>query len=98
MFWFLVTMGIIALFCVSSLCWEVVNEWFQENKTLQKNEIGCLIKKRLENGNYKVIGGIFTKGILKTKKCVSSKAWEAEELDSDLEEKFNGKNKVVLEI
>lgn len=75
------------------LAWDEVSNWLNAN-TDSYSQYGELIKERLANGNYKVVAGVFNKHKNKT----ATNSWEAEELDSELESKFNRKNRIRLDL
>lgn len=94
MFWF-VFWGLSALLFLGMLCLEDIWGWFNDNKQVGADEIGIILKEKLRNGNYKVVAGIFKN---RTREIQVNNAWETEELDKSLEDLFDRKNEVIIEI
>lgn len=84
--------GIVALF-VGGLALAVIFDWFEDNKTPTSSH-GELIKRKLANGDYKVVAGIFDKRGVRT----ASETWETNELDDELKDYFGDKHRVRVEL
>lgn len=90
--WWWILAAIAGIF-VAGLTLGAIFGWFDEN-TQPTSSHGELIKKRLRDGNYKIVAGVFNKRGVRT----AETAWETDELDSDLAEYFDGRNRVRVEI
>jgi hypothetical protein len=74
------------------LSWNDVNGWMT---TQDAAHVGELVKSRLDNGNYKIVAGVFNAGGVK----IATKDWEAVELDDEIKSKFKRfKNRAVVKI
>ncbi|MCK6512129.1 hypothetical protein L6R29_19520 [Myxococcota bacterium] len=72
-------------------CWDEIVGWFSEKKT-DINDYGELIKHRLANGKYKLVGGVFSSRGMKKAENV----WETEQLDDELQKKFAYSNQIRI--
>ncbi len=90
MFLWLILGAVAGLFIIT-LTWTAISEWFAQNKTVNST-YGQLIKKKLANGNYKVIAGIFNKSGTRT----AIQAWETDELDEQVNDKFGNSNQIRI--
>jgi hypothetical protein len=70
-----------------------IMDWFHRNKTAT-SDYGELIKEKLADGNYRIIGGIFDKRGYQ----IASQTWETEKLDSDLQQRFGNKDRIHVEL
>jgi|GEM_PF-6260365 len=86
-------LGVVTGIFIITLTWTAISEWFADNKTVD-SAYGQLIKKTLANGNYKVIGGIFNKSGTRT----AIQAWETDELDEKINNKFGKSNQIRLKL
>jgi len=77
---------------IASLAWSAIKSWFSEN-ALPTTSYGELIKKKLSNGNYEVISGVFNNNT-----CIAKKKWVAKELDDDLKSKFGNQKIIKIEL
>ena len=93
MFWLWWVGAAIAAAFVVAIVWDDILEWMQGEK-VKDSAYGMLIKERLDNGNYRVVGGVFSK----SGKVRAEQAWESDELDDDLEEMFGSKKKIRVSI
>lgn len=85
--------AILALAAVTALAYKTITSWIDDNKT-DVSSYATLVKERLDNGNYKVVSGIFDdSGELEV-----GNGWEAEELDDELEREFNEAETVYINL
>jgi hypothetical protein len=71
--------------------WATVRNWVWGHKVPQGT--GEIVKKKLANGEYVVVAGVFSRYGAK----VATQTWKARQLDSDLEGEFrNGGGKIVV--
>ncbi|HYO71812.1 MAG TPA: hypothetical protein VEU33_37620 [Archangium sp.] len=90
--WWLIPLALGALL-LAGLTLATVLNWFDSNKSAS-SVYGKLIKERLANGNYRVVGGVFnTKG-----HCTDTQVWEATELDDDLKKYFGQQSQVKVKL
>ena len=90
--WWLLVPVVAALF-VGALALGTIKSWFSDNRQAS-TLYGELIKKRLRDGRYRVVGGVFDTRDTET----ATQTWEASEIDSDLEELFDGADRVKLRL
>lgn len=67
------------------LKWNDIIDWFKGREKLyqkDKHNVAIVIKEKMQSGDYKVVQGIFNK---KTSEFKDSKAYEAKELDEELQ-------------
>lgn len=87
---------VLTAIAVTVLKWDTVIEWFTGYKkkvSLQdKNDLGFTTAKKMENGEYKVVQGVFNQ---KTNKVKDATAYEAKELDKEMS-KFHEKDELVI--
>lgn len=91
MVWWWLAAGIAALFIVG-LALSRVMDWFADNRI--GNEYGIMMRERLASGNYRVVAGVFDKH--ETMTAVQS--WEAEALEGDLDQFFEGHDRVKIDL
>ena len=82
--------GAIALVLVA---FNVIKNWINnsKNKYPDANTVE-LIREKLENGNYHVIGGVFENG-----NKLETQEWEVDKDDADIKAEFGQKSKIVYE-
>ena len=74
---------------VSVLTWSAVEDWIQAHKV--DSGFAQIVRNRMANGNFRVVTGVFdSTGDLK-----SSEAWEAIELDTELQGRFSMEGNVI---
>jgi len=81
---------IIAALFVAVIAFSAINEFFDANVTDDSRYIQ-LVKERIDNGNVKVIAGVFDAN----EKIMATQSWEGEKLDDELEAVFNGQEYVL---
>src|SRR5690348_5359347 len=72
-----------------------IQSWFTSKEALLQDDadhLAVLLKKEAENGKIPIVQGIFSK---KTKKFVAAQGYQVEELESDLEKQFGGKQTII---
>jgi len=83
--------GTIALVMVA---FKVIKEWINRSRNRYPDaDTAELIRKKLENGNYHVVAGIFENG-----EELETQEWEVDKDDDDLKEEFGQKNKIVYDL
>ncbi len=90
--WWLIP-AILTVLLAGALTLSVVLDWFKGNKT-STSAYGTLIKERLANGNYKVVGGIFNAYGTRT----ATREWETSELDDELKAYFRSGDSARIEL
>jgi hypothetical protein len=90
MWWFLPVLALLALGC---LALATVLGWIDDNKSIGSC-YGELIKQRLSDGRYRVVAGVFNRSDQRT----AYETWETDEIDEDLEDYFDGRNRCRVEI
>lgn len=89
MFWLIP--ALIAIAIAGTLAFSVIKNWFQSKKT-QTTKYGVMIKERLKNGKYSIIGGVFdTKD-----KVTEAQKWETDSIDQELQREFGRENEVIV--
>lgn len=78
---------------IASLAWSAIKSWFSDH-TLDTSAYGEIIKNKLNNGDYRVVAGVFNRNGNRTAK----KTWHAKELEDDLQYKFGSNNKIIIEL
>lgn len=78
---------------IAVACWDDIIEWFKDNK-IKSSDYGEMIKQKMDNGNYKVVSGVFSANGTKR----TEKVWEAEKLDNELEQRFGSRSKIRIEL
>lgn len=78
---------------VFRLAWSTVSDWLVSRKVAM-GDVGNLVKEHLENGGYRVVGGVFsTSGQLREQTI-----WECTELDDELRRRLAGRSELKIEI
>lgn len=84
-----------AVVSMANLSAAIIDGWIDESK---KKHIDAttieILKEKLANGHYQIIGGIFNSD----GEQIESKQWEAENIDPDLAERFGQEDKIVLDL
>ncbi len=75
-----------AALVVAIVTWELISQWLTVVKS--KGTWAKIIKDRLDNGDFVVVGGVFDDADT----LVEEKSWRAKELDDELRQKFAGHN------
>jgi hypothetical protein len=84
---------------VVRITWKIIRKWMEKilgQKTWlfwKKNRALYLVKERLRNGNYRVIGGVFNRSL----ELTASEKWEGAELDNALINQFDGQDKIYIQ-
>jgi hypothetical protein len=89
-----VILGGLAILFLAKLAFDAIRNWF--NGAIDRHpdaDTATLVRKKLKDGNYRVVGGIFN-----GKKELESQTWEAKELDDELKAEFGHKNKIVYKL
>jgi hypothetical protein len=102
-FWFiplLIAAGIMGVIAVGVITYKKIKKWIEENRRDVPKEKVEIIKKKLGNGEYRVVIGVFKKrgplGVLG--KDYSGKiAFEGQDIDSEVEYRLRGRRKVVMD-
>ncbi|QMW05437.1 hypothetical protein [Spirosoma foliorum] len=76
---------------ITLLVWNDIYTWLNGNQ-VSEAKYAEIIKEKLDNGNYKVVAGVFTK----KGATLATKAWETKELDKDLQSKFGWNDKIKI--
>jgi len=88
-----------SLIAIAFLYYEEIMDWFEENlDTLHsnKNNLAFTITDMLDNGNYKVIQGIYN---TRNDEIIEGRGVEAEEIDEELlevHEEYEDENGIVI--
>lgn len=81
-----------AIIHVVELGLSAVKRWLSTNKT-SRNQVGSIVKTRLDNGEYRVVVGLVSSGTV-----VKSQSWQAERLDRDLRVKMGSRDSISLKV
>ena len=87
--WALLAAGAAALI----VSWDDIYNWLFVHKT-NINDYAELIKQKMNDGNVKIVAGVFTRNNVK----IASEEFVAESLDEELKKLFGNKDKVRIEI
>ncbi|GHV79255.1 hypothetical protein AGMMS49944_10460 [Spirochaetia bacterium] len=84
-----------AVVYLAEITYDAIMSWVDKARNRHPNAETCrLIKEKLDSGNYRIVTGIFdSKG-----EELESNTWEGEELDSELNAEFEGKEKLVYDL
>lgn len=75
------------------LAWSTVSDWLSSRKAAI-GDVGSLVKEHLENGGYRVVGGVFSdSGQLR-----QQTTWECTELDDELRRRLSGRSELKIEL
>lgn len=78
---------------VFRLAWSTVSDWMTSRRAAV-GDIGNLVKQQLENGSFRVVGGVFSgSGQLR-----GQMTWECSELDEELRRRLSGKRELKLQL
>jgi hypothetical protein len=70
--------------------WQAIQKWLNANRI--PGGTGRIIREKLQNGNYRVVSGVFdTQGTLQTQR-----SWEAARLDAELDNEFQRSNGTIV--
>lgn len=76
---------------IAVVAWSTVRNWVWGHQVPQGT--GEIVKKKLTNGEYVVVAGVFSRSGAK----VATETWRARQLDSELEGEFrSGGGKIVV--
>lgn len=78
---------------VAELAWSTISNWLQGNR-VQAGDCGTLIRQKLENGNFRVVGGVFGANRSQHNQAV----WECTDMDSELKHRFSGKDEITVKL
>jgi hypothetical protein len=69
----------------SYLTYQIIKEWFQDNKSLARNpnSVAATIKTSLDSGEYAVVQGVFDES---TGSAIKARTIKYDDLDSEMEE------------
>jgi hypothetical protein len=87
----------LAVVVLAIIYYDDIVKWFRARndiKVADKDNIAFTIKQRLENGDYKVVQGIFNK---RTDDLVEGHAMQSEKLDEELERQHESNELVIYE-
>lgn len=76
---------------IAMLTWLMVRNWLSSHKN-SNSDYGTLIKKRINNGDVRVVANVFSKHGTKR----ASQTWDAEEIDDELKRKFRHSNRIYV--
>ena len=65
--------------------------WINNNKS-NSSRYADIVRKKLDNGNYKVVAGIFNQSKYKT----AGSTWEASQLSDELKKKFGSRSVITI--
>ncbi|AJY69777.1 hypothetical protein [Geobacter anodireducens] len=82
--------GIIRVF---TLAWHMVNAWFGGHK-VSTRDVGRLFQKRLANGEFRVVGGVFSA----SGQVRQQVTWECSELDDELRRRLSGRSELTVKL
>jgi len=82
--------AIAAAIVVGVVTWHAISEWLAVAKS--KGTWAKIIKDRLENGDFVVVGGVFDD----QENIVEQRAWRAKDLDEELRKRFYGHNQYTI--
>jgi hypothetical protein len=89
MWWLWLLFGGLAAAALVTLTIAAVRDWFAAQRT-PASGCGELVRERLANGNYRVVGGVFDRRGIRT----ASASWEAQSLDGELQRSFGAGDRV----
>jgi len=87
----------LGLIIVAILNWDTIKDWFMGRKKLKqsdKDNVAFTLNKKLSNGKYNVVQGVFNKG---TNELLDGVQYEAKEIDDKLAEVHRNEELVVYE-
>lgn len=87
----LICIGLAIAGVAASLSWEAIRSWIASRN---KAKYAKLVKRKLSNGNVRIITGVFDSGLNK----IEEKSWEAASLDDELKAKFGPRNEVFITV
>ena len=88
------TAAVIYLIC---LFWDNIVEWFRNRNNIKnssRDNIAFTLQKKLDNGNYKTVQGIFNQN---THEMVDKQVIEHEQMDNQLAQTHRGQELVVYQ-
>ena len=86
-------LAVLGALWLASLAWDAISSWIEQNRT-PSTRYAELIRERLANGRYRVVGGVFTA----SGKCQARQAWEVDELDDDTRRVFGSRDRVRVKV
>lgn len=78
---------------VFTLAWHTVNAWFGGHK-VSTRDVGHLFQQRLANGEFRVVGGVFSA----SGQVRQQMTWECTELDDELRRRLYGRSELTIEL
>jgi len=90
---FSLLMALIIGVSLVGLAWSLIEDWLKSNTT-PASDHAEFIKERLNNGQYRIIAGVFDRHGGQT----AHNTWETEELCDDLKEKFGHRDRIRIEL
>lgn len=78
---------------VGSLALATINKWINSKKK-DNSSYAKLVKQELDNGNYKVVAGIFDRNGNRQ----SSEGWKTSKIESDLEQVFGSSDYAYIDL
>jgi len=91
MVWWWLIAAIVTIF-VASIAYDIINDWLQQHRTVSSSHAE-LIREKLDNGDYRVVAGVFDKRGTRT----AQQSWEGSSLDDDLQRKFGNRDVIRVE-
>ena len=82
-----------ALAIAAVVNWATIQSWIQSHRTPSSDYAG-LIKQKLANGKYRVVGGIFDKG----GNLQKSGSWETDNIDGELQRRFGYSDETRIQL
>jgi hypothetical protein len=101
MFWFLpilIGIGVAAIVGLAIITIKAIRKWITEHRRHIDGEKVELIKQKLKNGEYKVVTGVYKRKALIFKDYSGKTFFEGKKLDSDLEDEFGNKKRIVMDV
>lgn len=75
------------------LAWRTVGEWLSARRA-DPADVGTIIKERLANGSFRVVGGVFSANGAKRETV----AWECSSLDEELQSKLGDRDRITVNL
>jgi hypothetical protein len=87
--WMLIALGIGAAVAVA---WSIISDWLDSYRN--QGNIAEVVKQSLASGKVSIVAKVFAS----TGSKVAANQWEADSIDSELEEKFRYTNRVRMSL
>lgn len=73
------------------LAWSTIENWIEAQRS-PESQIAELLKERLANGNYRVIGNVLNR----RGQSIATQAWESNSLSDDIQEAFGEYDRIRI--